>query len=313
MDFVSDIFETLKLQGLLYFRTDFTGPWGVTVPDLEQAARFHFVLAGKCYVRVGESLIELNTGDLVLIPGGASHALSDSAKHSCPQLEKVLSDANYDGSGVLKLGNSDNVAATRMLCGHYTFRPGASHPVLDALPDCLHINSIQRATHPILDDVLRLQARCMAKNPAGADAAMIRLAEIVFAEAVQAGAEQSPELRNILQAFKDEKVSRALKLMHSDPGRNWSVDSLASQVAMSRSRFADRFSLMMGIGPMAYLADWRLQRGMQQLQSSRLSVQEIALSSGYKSASAFTRAFTDKSGMTPSQYRLSTRTLQNVS
>lgn len=313
MDVISEIFDTLKLQGLLYFRTDFTGPWGVSVPEFAPAARFHFVLAGKCYVRLGEVLVELLPGDLILIPAGKSHTLSNSEKSSCPPLERVLDDAGYDGRGVLQLGNKDDEAATRMLCGHFTFRQGASHPVLDALPGFLHVNSEQRAANPILDDVLRLLARCMAKNASGGDAAMIRLAEVVFVETVQAGAMHSESLQNVLRAFSDEKISRALDLIHSNPEKNWSVEALASQVAMSRSRFADRFSLLMGTGPMAYLADWRLQRAMQQLQNSRVSVQEIACRSGYKSSSAFTRAFTEKLGLSPSQYRLSSRTLQNVS
>ncbi len=313
MDVISEIFDTLKLQGLLYFRTDFTGPWGVSVPELTPAARFHFVLAGKCYVRVDGVLVELLPGDLILIPAGKSHTLSNSEKTSCPPLERVLDDAGSDGHGVLQLGNKDDEAATRMLCGHFTFRQGASHPVLDALPDFLHVNSEQRAANPILDDVLRLLARCMAKNASGRDAAMIRLAEVVFVETVQAGAMHSDSLRNVLGAFSDEKISRALDLIHRSPEKNWSVEALASQVAMSRSRFADRFSLLMGTGPMAYLADWRLQRAMQQLQNSRVSVQEIACRSGYKSSSAFTRAFTDKLGQSPSQYRLSSKTLQNVS
>jgi hypothetical protein len=127
MDLINEIFETLKLQGLLYFRTDFTGSCGVTVPELNAAARFHVVLSGKCYLRVGAQLVELKPGDLILVSAGKSHTLSDSEKRSCPQLERVLEDEGCQDQGVLKLGNLDNSAATKMQCGHVGFRPGASH------------------------------------------------------------------------------------------------------------------------------------------------------------------------------------------
>jgi AraC-like DNA-binding protein len=313
MNLIDEIFETLKLQGLLYFRTDFTGPWGVTVPELGAAARFHFVLSGRCFVRVNEQLLELSAGDLILIPAGKTHSLSHSEKSSCPQLEKVLEQAGYQDQGVLRLGVPDESAATKMLCGHVSFRPGASHPLLDALPAYLHITSQQRAENPILDDVLRLLARCLTNPKQSSDAALTRLAEIIFLEAVKTGAESSRPLENILLAFADDKVSSALKLMHSYPEESWTVERLASQVAMSRSRFADRFSVLMGTGPMSYLAEWRLQRAMQQLSGSRLSVQQIAITTGYKSPSAFTRAFTDRYGVSPSQYRMQNRSLPNVS
>ena len=313
MDLIGEIFETLKLQGLLYFRTDFTGPWGVTVPELEAAARFHFVLSGRCFVRIDEEVLELKPGELILIPAGKSHTLSDSEKRSCPQLERVLQDAGYKDQGVLRLGQHDDSAATRMLCGHVSFRTGASHPLLDALPPYLYVNSAQRSENAILDDVLRLLARCMTNPRQGADAALTRLAEIVFLETVKTGAEASKALRNILLAFTDDKISNALTLIHNHPENDWNVERLASKVAMSRSRFADRFSLLMGVGPMSYLAEWRLQCAIHQLQTSQLNVQQIADSTGFKSPSAFTRAFSERFGVAPSQYRLQGRTLQNVS
>jgi AraC-like DNA-binding protein len=72
---------------------------------------------------------------------------------------------------------------------------------------------------------------------------------------------------------------------------------------MSRSRFANRFSSLMGTGPMTYLSDWRLQKALALLDSSQMSVQQIADKSGYQSPSAFTRAFSGKFGASPTDYR----------
>ena len=77
MDLLEDIFDTLNLRGALYFRTEFSGPWAVTVPELAQAARFHLVMQGNCHVElVGGTSVMLTPGDLVMIPRGRSHILS---------------------------------------------------------------------------------------------------------------------------------------------------------------------------------------------------------------------------------------------
>ena len=140
MDPLDDILSTLDLKGALYFRTHFTGDWSVRVPELHRAARFHLVVSGQCHVLVedGEQLT-LGPGDLVMIPAGRGHALSSDALAddtvAVPPLETVLQDVGYDGNGVLVVGKGDNRAATQMVCGHFTFRRGADHPFLQALPD----------------------------------------------------------------------------------------------------------------------------------------------------------------------------------
>jgi transcriptional regulator GlxA family with amidase domain len=62
----------------------------------------------------------------------------------------------------------------------------------------------------------------------------------------------------------------------------------------------------MGTGPMAYLSNWRLQKALALLDTSQLSVQQIADKSGYQSPSAFARAFSGKFGASPSDYRRQT-------
>jgi transcriptional regulator GlxA family with amidase domain len=72
---------------------------------------------------------------------------------------------------------------------------------------------------------------------------------------------------------------------------------------MSRSRFAERFRESTHMSPMAYLSEWRLQKALALLDNADHSVQQVAEASGYQSPAAFTRAFTGKFGIAPSQYR----------
>ncbi len=304
MDILDDIFNTLNLKGALYFRTDFSPPWGVTVPEFANAARFHLVIQGKCHVQIaGGAALELNAGDLILIPRGVSHILSDAPCLAAPPLETVLTDAGYKGDGVLAVGTGNPNATAQLVCGHFSFRNEADHPILKALPDYLVTSTAIRAQQPLLDEVLRMISRRVFTDQLGSAASVTRLSEIVFIELVRSGIGENSALTSILEAFRDPKISLSLKLIHAEHSQPWTVESLASKVAMSRSRFANRFRELMGTGPMAYLSDWRLQKALALLDSSCMSVQQIADSSGYQSPSAFTRAFSSKFGSSPSDYR----------
>ena len=304
VDIFDDIFTTLSLKGALYFRTDFSPPWSVTVPSLGKAARFHLVMEGRCFIRVeGGDFVELTAGDLILIPHGVSHVIAHEPCAMAPPLETVLDDAGYQGDGVLIYGSKTPFASTQLVCGHFTFREGAEHPLLEALPDYLLTRATTRMTLPLLDEVLNLIKKRIFEDSLGSFASITRLSEIVFIELLRSGFSQEPRLRILLEGFRDPKISYALSLIHSQPEEYWTVQKLALHVAMSRSRFAKRFQELIGKGPMAYLSDWRLQKAYSLLEGSHLSVQQIASRTGYQSAAAFTRAFSNKFGLVPTECR----------
>jgi len=307
MDILNDIFDTLNLSGALYFRTDFSGPWAITVPDLDQAARFHLVVQGRCVIEFPSgNHLELNPGDLVLVPKGSTHIISDKLGRATAPLETVLDSSGYDGKGVLVIGDRDTKSSTQLICGHFNFRKSADHPILRALPEYMTVTSAFRAEQVWLDDILRLLVRRLFEGDLGSTGVVKRLSESVFIELMRIGFSQSQRLTNILKAFSDKQVGNALELMHLSPENTWTVQQLAKEVGMSRSRFAEKFSQLMDIGPMGYLADWRIQKALFLLDSSKISVQQIALRTGYQSAAAFTRAFVMKVGSTPTEYRQNT-------
>lgn len=306
MDILNDILDTLDLKGALYFRTDFTPPWAVRVPAFEQAARFHLVAQGSCHVTFETGAdVRLGPGDLVLIPGGRSHIIADSPGQAAAPLETLLSEVGYDGQGVLVVGDGNDYAATKLVCGHLSFRRGADHPILRALPEHLLITATDRAHEPLIDEMLRLIVRRIFAEELGSAAAITRMSEIVFIEILRTAVRSLPQFAPILRAFSDRHIGRALKLIHESPADPWTVESLASEVGMSRSRFANRFSEALGQGPMSYLSDWRLQKALVLLSDARCSVNQAALQIGYRSPAAFTRAFAGKFGKPPTEFRRS--------
>lgn len=304
MDILSDIFTTIHLQGTLYFRTEFTPPWATAVPAYSRAARFHLVVEGECFIRIedGETF-HLKPGHVLLITNGRAHVMADSLDRDAPPLESVLEEAGYSGEGVLVLGNSQDGATTRLVCGHLDFREGSDHPLLRALPDHILITPEIRAREPLLDATLRLLVEHVFARNAGSMAAVMRLSEVVFIEAVRVAAESSVDVAAMLTAFADPQIGRALSLIHRYPTRPWTVESLATEVGMSRTRFAARFQETMGSGPIGYLTEWRLQKALAMLTTTTHSVREIARQAGYLSAAAFTRAFGARFGKPPSAWR----------
>ena len=303
-DLLSDVFDTIRLKGTLYFRTDYSPPWAITVPAYEQAARFHFVIRGCCHVSFPSgSNIVLEQGDVVLIPRGRGHVLADRLGRAPAPLERVIQESGYDGKGAFVIGKSDPQATTQMVCGHLGFSQGADHPLLGALPEVILITQPDRGRYPLLDESLRLVARRALSDEVGAAASIARLSEVFFIEAVRASVERHPPLANVMTAMTDLHIGRALELVHKTPGDPWTVETLAKASGMSRSRFAERFTELVGVAPMAYVTEWRLQKALARLSSSKASVKEVAAQAGYQSAAAFARAFAQRFGIPPTDTR----------
>ena len=72
--------------------------------------------------------------------------------------------------------------------------------------------------------------------------------------------EQSSPENGFLAALNDPQINSALKLMHNKPDQEWTLESLAKSVAMSRSVFAGRFRKLVGETPLNYLTNWRMNK-----------------------------------------------------
>ncbi|QCP52757.1 AraC family transcriptional regulator [Trinickia violacea] len=303
-DVLSDILDTIELKGALYFRTDFSPPFAIGVPAYGKAARFHLVVQGCCHVTVSGGVeVLLQPGDLILVPYGSAHVLSDVAGRDAVPLENIVANTGYTGEGTFVIGSGDPTASTQLVCGHFTFAEGADHPLLHVLPKTLHLTAEDRARQPILDDVLRLVARRIFQDSPRTSASISRLSEVLYIEVLRAGIDRAPELQRIFSAVNDPQIGKALSLIHQRLDHDWTVDGLASEIGMSRSRFAERFRELVGSGPMGYLTDWRLQKARLLLGQPRASVKEVAYRTGYRSPTAFSRAYAQKFGHPPKDSR----------
>jgi AraC-like DNA-binding protein len=106
-----------------------------------------------------------------------------------------------------------------------------------------------------------------------------------------------------LRALADPRIAPALRLMHSDPGRDWHLEELAKASAMSLTTFAFHFKAVAGVAPLTYLTEWRMHLAQRALREEDTPVAVIARSLGYTSESAFSNAFKRVTGGSPKAYR----------
>jgi AraC-like DNA-binding protein len=112
-----------------------------------------------------------------------------------------------------------------------------------------------------------------------------------------------PENVGWLAGLRDDGVGRALAKLHDRPIHEWTLDDLAREVGMSRSVLAERFAHFVGIPPMQYLAQWRMQLAASLLSSTSLGLAEIAERVGYGSEAALSRAYKRFAGVAPADFR----------
>ena len=303
MDALTDILNTLRLSSSLYFRTELTSPWGVEVPNKEKVARFHIVIRGQCWLQVEgeEEGMHMSNGDLVVIPHGASHQLSDTPTTTTRPLSEVLEEATYAGEGPLVYGGGG--AGCCLVCGEFAFDDLGSHPLLENLPKRLYVPGDNSYNTQWLDSAVGFIAHEAAKLEPGAHAIINRLSEIILIQVIRATLDATKEHIPFLSAFTDSRINQVLTAIHADPAGDWSVERLGRLVNMSRSSFSNRFTELASLTPLQYVIFVRLQKASRLLIETPTPLITVAESIGYQSEAAFSQAFKKQYGMRPGEFR----------
>ena len=189
------------------------------------------------------------------------------------------------------------------MCGAVDVENPATHPLLDLLPAVLKVSSDDPGATD-LELTLRLLRRETRAAGPGSQILLARLGDVLFVQLVRIWVEREGLGRGgWLGALRDPQIGPAIIAMHADPGEHWTVDSLAKIAHLSRSRFAERFTTLVGQAPLGYLTQWRLGIAASLLSQGK-SIRDVSRSLGYASEPAFSRAFTRRHGRPPSTYHV---------
>jgi AraC-like DNA-binding protein len=313
LDTLSDVLRVLRMTGGVFLDAQFTAPWCVlshaTADDLRHhvsapghVIAYHYVVSGQLLLRVdGESPVTVAGGELVLLPHNDAHLLGSALDVPAVDGDQLVPVS--DASGLVQIRHGGGGAPTHIVCGFIGLE-AARHPLIDALPRVLTYAMAGAPAGDWIASSFRYAAREVASQRAGSGTVLAKLSELLFVEAVRGYAETLPsERKGWLAGLRDPVVSRALTQIHARPAHPWTVDALAAEAFLSRSAFAERFTDLMGMPPMRYLAVWRMQIAAQRLREGHQSISQIALDVGYESEAAFTRAFKREHGVAPGAWR----------
>lgn len=304
MDVLNDMLESMKLSGDVFFRCDFSGPWGMQI-EQTPVAEFHLVTEGECWVEVSgfDERIILTQGDIIMFPHGHSHVLLDAPDtHPVPANEIVgRFPPGYD---TVEYGNGEGRVG--ILCGYFNFERSGHSALIRALPPFIHLNHQDiSADFPWLVSTIQFIDQETKHTRPGTKAVVGRLVEILFVQMLRAYLESAPNASGVLGALADPRLGRALKELHNNPGTAWTLESLANKAGMSRTAFSARFQECVDQTPMQYLTELRMHRAKALLGTTRRNLGDIAEACGYLSESSFSRAFKKQFGLPPGTIRKS--------
>jgi len=298
MDALSTVLEATRLRCVVYSKFPLAAPWGLDVIE-DQNSQFWRLVSGNCTVGSPDGrVIELAEGDLVFVPHGSAHWIADKATSlRIPSPEFVR--ARRAGTPVF---NSDGDVTT-LIAGHFEFDYQPLHPFLKDLPSIIHIRQYVTENQLLLKQITQLMLEELNNERPGSSVMLKCLSEIMFINIIRTYLEQAVPNSGFLSALNDPRISKALKLMQDSPQNNWTLESLAAAIGMSRSVFFNQFKKLVHETPLSYLTNWRIRQAQKLLMTHNSNISEIAANVGYQSEAAFNRIFKSKTGQTPAVYR----------
>jgi AraC-like DNA-binding protein len=309
MDALTAVLAVAGVRGTVAATLDAAEPWGLVL-DAVPGAAFHAVTDGLAWLRIaGRPDLRLMPGDVVLLPTGIAHILASAPGAGTMPFDHAAAERALAAGESLRLGTGPG--QTRVLCASYRQDPAVTVPLLTLLPDVLHIPARQAGT--ALDATLRLLASEISQPQLGAAAVLDRIVDILLVQLLRAWLATDPARARTpswLSALTDPVAGPALAVLHTQPGRDWTISSLAAAVGVSRATLARRFPAQVGCTPAAYLTRWRMDLAAVRLRDTDDTVGAVARSLGYTSEYAFNRAFTRDRRVPPGRYRARSRAAQ---
>lgn len=303
VDPLGEALHLLHMSGMLYCRSEFTAPWGLAMPAMAGLLMFHFVTRGRCWLEVeGAEASLLQPGDLALVPHGEGHRLASEPGTAASNLFELPREQLSERYEVLRHGGGG--AATSVICGAVRFDHPAAHRLVKLLPAMIRVEEGSAQQRDWIQSTLAFMAAEAKELRPGGETVVTRLADILVIQAIRSWIEQDPAAQTgWLGALQDKQIGRAIALIHRDPARAWTLALLATEVAMSRSAFAARFTSLVGEPALHYIARWRMQVALTELKGEGATLGELADRLGYKSEAAFSRAFKRLLGVSPGAVR----------
>ncbi len=267
-------------------------------------APFHFVTQGACVIELSgiERSIPLSAGDVAVLPHGSRHTVRGP---TTPAGARGPFGIHSRPLGAVDLKfNTDGEPETKLICGRLRFELAHDNLVHAALPGAIVVSAA--ASGPVASRLWMLMSAIQEELEgarAGAEAIATDLASALFVMVVRNHLNREGCSSGLLGLLAHRRVGRAVAAMLEDSTKSWTLDDLAARANASRASLVRMFQRTVQQAPLAFLAELRLELARRKLSATDLPVAAIADEVGYKSESAFSRAFHRHFGMRPGEAR----------
>jgi AraC family transcriptional activator of mtrCDE len=311
MDWLSRLFDLMPVGGHLDLRCFYGAPWRID-QEATQAGeiQYHVVLGGAAMLEEpGGEPRRLVAGDILLFPHRAAHVLHDgSGAPAMPARNRArpsLVVSENDGTG----------ERLDMLCGRFVLTPPHDRLLQEYLPPRLVVRTTDGSaagarpeTAAQLANLVSLMRAESALDSLGGRAMLNALSTAMFALTLRLASETADAPTGLLALAGHPRLAPALTAMFHEPARAWTLPELARLCHMSRATVARRFQETLGRSASDLLTDIRMTLAANELRNPARSTGAVAETVGYQSEAAFQRAFKQRMGMTPAQWRRAART-----
>ncbi|GAA2222172.1 AraC family transcriptional regulator [Streptomyces amakusaensis] len=316
-DALSTLLHDVRPRGALFDQSAFAPPWSLRFVEPTPLTLLT-MLRGEAWVTPdGGEAVPLRPWDVMIVLGPEPYTVSDNPgtpprlvvhgpdRCTTPDGRVVVGEQPICGYAPCPEGTEGTAEAaeTVLIKGTYQVSGSVSGRVLDALPRIARI-PVGAGGCPALDMI----AYELDREAPGQQVVLDRLLDLLLVMSLREWFEQ-PEAQAPAwyRAHGDPMIGRALRLIHGDPARAWTVAGLATEAGASRARFAQRFSDLMGQSPMAYLTEWRICQAADLLARTDATVEAVSRQVGYSNAYALSVAFKRTMGVRPGEHRARSR------
>lgn len=323
-DILTDVLRAVRMSGAIFFDVHASTPWvaqappsrdiaALVMPGAQHVIEYHVLVSGSCWASLLESEddpIQLASGSVLIFPHGDEHVLSSEPHMRATPRFDIFGPASADNPLPFYFDPGEGgPQGAQIICGFLGCDARPFNPLVESLPRMLHVADGTQAEDGWLGALIAATLRESQARRIGGGGVLTKLSELIFIEAVRRYAESQPDgARSWLAGIGDPQIGRAIRALHGDPRRTWTLADLAREAGTSRTALADRFAEHVGMPPMTYLTAWRMQIAATLLASGPHALAQVADKVGYDSEAAFSRAFKRSTGMAPSEWRRSTHT-----
>jgi AraC-like DNA-binding protein len=241
----------------------------------------------------GHPTLTLEAGDFVLLPATPGFTMSGFEPMTPERIDPKVTPAP---TGEVRHGTRGGKPDVRLLGGYFVFDSPDAGLLVSLLPTLVHVRGVER-----LSVLVRLVGEESSELRPGRDLVLGRLVEVLLIETLRStSGEDAPP--GLLRGLADARLAPAMKQMHGQVARSWTMAQLAEKAALSRSAFFERFTRTVGLPPMEYLLAWRMVVAKDLLRRHDIRLTEVAERVGYSSASTFSAAFNRHVGQPPSRF-----------